>query len=103
VRALLAGRYRALAAALAGCDPELFGPLPFNSGCFAVVELGADLGVAAEAVRRHLLDRHDTGLVSIEPRYLRIAHCSVAVEELPELVRRLERGVAELAGRSPAG
>jgi hypothetical protein len=54
-------------------------------------------------VRRHLLDRHDTGLVSIEPRYLRIAHCSVAVEELPELVRRLERWVAELAGRAPAG
>jgi aspartate/methionine/tyrosine aminotransferase len=103
VRALLAGRYRALAAALAGCDPELFGPLPFNSGCFAVVELGADLGVGAEAVRRHLLDRHDTGLVSIEPRYLRIAHCSVAAEELPELVRRLERGVAELAGRAPDG
>lgn len=99
VRRLLAERYRALKAALAGADPALLAPLPFNSGCFAVVELPEPLGVGAEAARRHLLDRHDTGVISIEPRYLRIAHCSVAAEAIPELVRRLERGVRELAAK----
>lgn len=99
VRRLLAGRYRALQAALAGCDPALLAPLPFNSGCFAVVELPESLGVGAEAARRHLLDHQDTGVIAIEPRYLRIAHCSVAAEAIPELVLRIERGVAELAGR----
>jgi len=54
-------------------------------------------GITADAVRRHLLEHQDTGLISIEPRYLRIAHCSVDAAALPELVRRLERGVAELA------
>lgn len=96
VRRLLEERYRALKGALAGADPELLTVLPFNSGCFALVELPERLGLTSEQVRLHLLEHHDTGLISIEPRYLRIAHCSVAAEALPELARRLERGVAEL-------
>ena len=94
VRLLLAGRYRALKGALAGADPALVATQPFNSGCFALVELPA--GLDANRVRRHLLEHHSTGLISIEPRFLRIAHCSVDAAALPELVRRLERGVAEL-------
>ena len=97
VRRLLDGRYRALKGALAQVDPELLTVLPFNSGCFALVELPERLGLTSEQVRLHLLEHHDTGLISLEPRYLRIAHCSVDAEALPELARRLERGVAELA------
>jgi aspartate/methionine/tyrosine aminotransferase len=96
VRQLLERRYRALKGALAEVDPALMTVLPFNSGCFALVELPERLGLDSETVRRHLLARHDTGLVSIAPRYLRIAHCSVDEAALPELVKRLERGVAEL-------
>ena len=101
VRALLAARYRALRDALREVDRQLLVPLPFNSGCFALVELGeraVAAGVTAGALRRHLLEREDTGLVSIGERALRIAHCSVDEEDLPELVRRLERGAATLAG-----
>ncbi len=97
VRRLLEGRYRALKGALAKADPGLMTTLPFNSGCFALVELPERLGLDSETVRRHLLDRHDTGLISIAPRYLRIAHCSVDEGALPELVRRMEKGIAELA------
>lgn len=97
VRRLLEGRYRALKGALAEADPALMISLPFNSGCFALVELPEKLGLDSETVRRHLLDRHDTGLISIAPRYLRIAHCSVDEGALPELVRRMEKGIAELA------
>jgi DNA-binding transcriptional MocR family regulator len=97
VRALLEERYRALKTALAGTDPARLTVLPFNSGCFALVELPEALGLTSEALRRHLLEHHDTGLISIEPRYLRIAHCSVDAASLPELVRRLETGIAELA------
>ncbi len=96
VRQLLEGRYRALKGALAEADRELLNPLPFNSGCFALVELPERLGLSADAVRRHLLEHHDTGLISIEPRYLRIAHCSVDAAALPELVRRMETAVREL-------
>lgn len=100
VRRLLAGRYRTLREALVGCDSALLAPLPFNSGCFALVALGPEAraaGLTAGAVRRHLLEVEDTGLVSIGEDHLRIAHCSVAEEDLPELVRRLERGTAALA------
>jgi len=106
VRRLLAGRYRALRGALDGVDPEHLRPLPFNSGCFALVELGEApraAGLGADTVRRHLLDAEDAGLVSIGERFLRIAHCSVDEADLPELVRRLARGVADLVARRGAG
>ena len=97
VRLQLAERYRALQIALERTERRLLRPLPFNSGCFALVELPEELGVAAEEVRLHLLDHHDVGLVSVQPRYLRVAFCSVSAEAIQELVGRMERGVAELA------
>jgi len=39
--------------------------------------------------------------VSIAPRYLLIARCSVAAGALPELVQRLEEAIGELAARRP--
>lgn len=99
VRRLLAGRWRALSGALAGVDRELLEPLPSNSGCFALVALGRKpkaRGLTAGRIRLHLLDQEDTGLVSVGDDYLRIAHCSVAEADLPELVRRMERGVRTL-------
>ena len=103
IRLLLAQRYRALHLALDRADRRLLRPLPFNAGCFALVELPEELGVTAEEARLHLLDEHDVGLVSVQPRYLRVAFCSVAAEAIPELVGRMERGVAELAAQRAAG
>ncbi len=91
-------RYRALKPALAALDPQLLRPLPFNAGYFALVEIPEELGLDADQVRRHLLAHHSTGIVSIKPRYLRLATCSVTAEALPELVERVVRGVRELAG-----
>jgi aspartate/methionine/tyrosine aminotransferase len=96
VRSLLQGRYEALQGALNQVDRRLLTPLPFNSGCFALIELPEALGLDSETVRKHLLAHHDTGLIAMPPRYLRIAHCSVDAAALPELVRRLEAAVAEL-------
>ena len=97
----LAARYRVLANALAGIDRELLRALPFNSGCFALIELPPDLGLESDRVRRALLDRYDTGLIAIAPRFLRIAFCSVRQAALPELVGRLQTAVRELATRGP--
>lgn len=94
VRRELASRWKVLTAALADVDRSLLQPLPCNSGCFALVALAPDAGLDAEAVRRLLLDTQDLGLIAIAPNFLRIAFCSVAAESLPELVERLERGVA---------
>ena len=102
IRVLLAERYRALQQALQKVDERLLRPVPFNSGCFALVEMAESLGVTAEEVRLHLLDRFDTGVVSVGQRHLRIAFCSVAAAAMPELVGRMERGVAELAAERAA-
>ncbi len=99
IRDRLGQRCRILQEALAATDPDLLRPMPCNSGCFALIELGpapARAGIEADAVRRHLLDRHDTGLISIGSSFLRIAFCSVHRDALPELVRRLEQAVREL-------
>lgn len=97
VRQIARERYAAVKPALAELDPRLLRPLPFNAGFFVLIELPEELGVAADAVRRHLLEHHDTGIVAIGERYLRLATCSVAAEALPEVLRRVERGVRELA------
>lgn len=94
VRGELALRWQALRTALAATDPALLRPVPFNAGCFAVVALPD--GVDAETLRRHLIAEQDTGLVSIPPSHVRIAFCSVAAADLPELVRRLAAGVETL-------
>lgn len=95
-------RYHIVKPALAALDRNLLRPLPFNAGFFALMEIPEELGVKADEVRRHLLEHHSTGVVSIGERYLRIATCSVAQEDLLELVARLERGTRELAERTVA-
>lgn len=97
VRDLLGRRYRVLREALSSMASPHLVPLPFNSGCFALVELADTVEAAADDVRRHLLEHQSTGLVSVGRRHLRIAFCSVAEERIPELVRRMERGVGEMA------
>ena len=96
VRAVLEGRYRVLREALGRVDPDLVRTFPFNSGCFALVEIPEALGLSSDQVRRHLIEAESVGLISLEPRLLRIAHCSVAAEAIPELVMRLERGIRTL-------
>ncbi len=83
-------------------DPELLRPMPFNSGFFVLLELPEELGLTAEEVRLYLLERYDTGVVSVGERFLRLAICSVAEEAIPELVNRVERCVRELAGERQA-
>ncbi|MEM7583829.1 MAG: aminotransferase class I/II-fold pyridoxal phosphate-dependent enzyme [Acidobacteriota bacterium] len=99
VRKIADERYRAIRPALEALDSELLRLLPFNSGFFVLLELPEELGLDPHAVRRHLIEHHSTGIVSIAPRYLRLATCSVAADALPELVARVERGVRELAGK----
>lgn len=92
-------RYKAVRPAIAEIDQSLLRPMPFNSGFFVLLELPEDAGVSADEIRRHLIAEHDTGVVSIGERYLRLALCSVEAAALPELVRRVERGTREMLER----
>lgn len=97
LRRIVRERYLVLKPLLAELDCELLCPLPFNAGFFALVEIPERHGISAEQLRRHLLAHHDTGIIAVPPRYLRIAICSVAPEAIPEMMARVVRGMEELA------
>lgn len=67
--------------------------LPFNSGYFMCVEL---IGLEAERVRLHLLDRHGVGLIATGPRDLRIAFSCLEVGQVETLFEVLHQAVQEL-------
>ena len=90
-------RFHTIQPALRALDPSLLRLLPFNAGFFALLEIPEELGIDAEAVRLHLIAEHDTGVIAVGERYLRLAVCSVAADALAELVRRVEQGVRDLA------
>jgi aspartate/methionine/tyrosine aminotransferase len=98
VRLELEDRYKALKDALAAVDASLLRPQPFNSGCFALVELAPELNLDPEEIRQSLLNDYDTGVIAIRPNYLRIAHCSIAADAIPELIVRVEAAVRSAAG-----
>ena len=94
---LLKARYETLKESLAKVDGA-FTVLPFNSGCFALIELPD--GVDGEALRRHLLDVEETGVIRVTPRHVRLAFCSVPRDDISELVQRLARGCSALLSGS---
>lgn len=93
VRLILEGRYHRLKQVFSEMRSRYLTPLPFNAGCFALVELSSELGSSSEQIRHRLLDEFDTGLVSIAPNFLRIAFCSMKSDALPELIHRLQLAV----------
>ncbi|MFT4625362.1 MAG: aspartate/methionine/tyrosine aminotransferase [Myxococcota bacterium] len=83
----LARRYRALKRGLATL-PSTLVPYPFNSAFFAMVGLPSELD--AEAARTILLEDASLGVISLpESHALRIAYCSLDVDQIPDMVARL--------------
>ena len=89
VRQLLSSRYHRLQESLGQLDPDLAKALPFNSGCFALIELTERVGRSSDSIRKRLLEDFGTGLIAFAPNYLRIAFCSIAEDSIPELVNRI--------------
>ena len=71
---------------------ESFVPMPFNSGYFMCVK---PQGVAAEAVRRRLLDTRKTGVITLMG-LIRIAFSSVPCGKLDTLFANLDAVIREL-------
>lgn len=94
VKAALATRYQVLKAALAEPSPH-WKVLPFNAGCFCLLELAP--GLDAETVRQTLIREEGVGVVSQGNRHLRIAFCSLEPQAIPPLVQALARTCGRLA------
>jgi aspartate/methionine/tyrosine aminotransferase len=87
----ISDRWRVLTESLAAY-PRLRS-FPFNAAYFALIRLpdGAD----ADAVRVRLLHDHGVGTIAIpEVNALRVAYCSLALDDLPVLVERIDRAIA---------
>ena len=80
-------------------NAEKFSPffttLPFNSGYFMCLKLAED--IVSDTVRRLLLDKYNTGTVSVG-NFLRIAFSSVAEKDLPELFDNILSACEEVRG-----
>jgi len=68
--------------------------LPCNSGYFLCLQLHH---LDAEAVRRHLLEQYDTGIVALGQDKVRIAFSSVPTEQLPLLYDNLHKTFCDLS------
>jgi phosphoenolpyruvate carboxykinase (GTP) len=66
---------------------------PFNAGYFMCLKLKH---VAAEAFRRHLLEKHGIGVIADGESDIRIAFSAVELEELPELYQTMATAAREL-------
>jgi aspartate/methionine/tyrosine aminotransferase len=66
---------------------------PFNSGYFMCIKLK---GVDSEKLRLHLLDAHQTGLISTAPTDLRIAFSCIETKDVEPLFEVVHRGIQEL-------
>ena len=75
---------------------ESWSVYPFNSGYFMCVKVA---GVDAEALRVHLLDAYETGLIATSPTDIRIAFSCLEVDDVEPLFETLHRAIADLAKR----
>ena len=103
VREIARERYEVTWPLLEKLDPDFLRPMPFNSGFFVLLEIPDTLDITAEEARVHLLERFDTGVVSLGDRFLRLAICSVSKEAIPEMIARVEKGVRSLVNDRQSG
>ena len=92
LRSIMAGRYRALRAAL-DTPSRHWTVFPFNAGCFCLLELRE--GLHADAIRQQLIQEESVGVVNQGDRYLRIAFCSIEETSILPLIAALERVCAK--------
>jgi len=71
---------------------KVFSPLPYNSGYFMCVELAPELD--AEKVRKRLLEKYDTGVISLQ-NIIRIAYSAVPEKEIPVLFKNIYQACLE--------
>jgi len=69
---------------------------PFNSGYFMCLRLKS---VNAEALRLHLLDRYEVGVIAVDATDVRIAFSCIEVEFIQELFDIIYQGVKDLTAK----
>ena len=71
---------------------DAFEVMPFNSGYFMCVK---PIGVAAEQVRKHLIEKYSTGTIVLSG-LIRLAFSTVACDKLPTLFANVAAAIKDL-------
>ena len=71
---------------------KAFEVMPFNSGYFMCVK---PIGVDAEKVRRHLIEKYSTGTIVLSG-LIRLAFSTVPSEKLPTLFANVAAAIVDL-------
>jgi hypothetical protein len=79
---------------------EAWEPYPFNSGYFMCLRLKT---VAAERLRKHLLERYGVGLIALGRSDIRVAFSCMEEGEIETLFDILLQGVRDLEGQETRG
>ena len=69
-------------------------PYPFNSGYFMCLHLNK---VAAEDLRRHLLDKYELGTIAAAERDLRVAFSCIEREHIQEVFDTIHKAAQDLS------
>ncbi|PIY97063.1 MAG: aspartate aminotransferase [Candidatus Kerfeldbacteria bacterium CG_4_10_14_0_8_um_filter_42_10] len=72
---------------------KYFQALPYNSGYFMCLKLSGSL--QAEQIRKHLLEKYDTGLIVVD-NFLRVAFSSLPEEKLENLFSNIYRACEDI-------
>ncbi|MGN0846419.1 MAG: aminotransferase class I/II-fold pyridoxal phosphate-dependent enzyme [Kiritimatiellia bacterium] len=91
---VLKGRYTAIRRLLKknAAWADAFEVMPFNSGYFMCVK---PIGVDAERVRRHLIEKYSTGTIVLSG-LIRLAFSTVPAAKLPELFANVAAAIKDL-------
>lgn len=96
----LAKRYEVLREELALLSNDLVTVDPFQGGFFCFINMRPESGLRATEVAEHLLEKYRVGTVPFEQDQvngIRIAYCSVDLENIPDLCQSLANTLQELA------
>jgi len=74
-------------------DSKFLKPYPFNSGYFMAFDT---LGNDAEELRCYLLEKYQVGAINIMGKTLRLAYCSVEIEQIENLVELVYQASEEI-------
>jgi len=73
---------------------EVFTPYPFNSGYFMCIRLRD--GLDANEVRKLLLEKYNTGVISMGKNDIRIAFSSIPTADIPTIFENIYKACKEL-------
>ena len=86
-------RYFEVKKVLSDKKSKFLKPYPFNSGYFMAFDT---CGHSAEELRTYMLDKYGIGVINIADKTVRVAYCSVEIDNIEDLITVLFKAAEEI-------